>query len=99
MADFEIRLLLHRLRNTGKREIVAISENLQKFTEQSGLQYISDKTIDEIISIDEYEAKLRGESDKIRAPSFLSKEQKKLFKGIIDYLMPSGILGILMFML
>jgi len=41
----------------------------------------------------EYEAKLRGESDKIRPPSFLSKEQKKLFKGIVDYLMPSGILG------
>ena len=32
----------------------------------------------------EYEAKLRGESDKIRPPSFLSKEQKKLFKGIVD---------------
>lgn len=41
----------------------------------------------------EYEAKLRGESDRIRSPSFLSKEQKKLFKGIVDYLMPSGILG------
>lgn len=24
---------------------------------------------------------------------FLSKEQKRLFKGIVDYLMPSGILG------
>ena len=41
----------------------------------------------------EYEAKLRGESDRIRPPSFLSKEQKRLFKGIVDYLMPSGILG------
>ena len=41
----------------------------------------------------EYEVKLRGESDKIRPPSFLSKEQKRLFKGIVDYLTPSGILG------
>ena len=41
----------------------------------------------------EYEAKLRGESDDIRPPSFLSEEQKELFKGIVDYLMPSGILG------
>ena len=36
----------------------------------------------------EYEAKLRGDADRIMAPSFLSKEQKKLFKGIVDYLMP-----------
>ena len=56
MADFEISLLLHRLRNTGKREIVTISENLNKFTAQSGMHYIADKTIDEIISIEEYEA-------------------------------------------
>ena len=40
-----------------------------------------------------WETRLKGESDKIRPPSFLSKEQKKLFKGIVDYLMPSGILG------
>ena len=33
----------------------------------------------------ECEAKIRGESDRIRPLSFLSKEQKKLFKGIVDY--------------
>lgn len=41
----------------------------------------------------EWEARLKGESDKIRPPSFLSKEQKKIFKGIVEYLIPSGILG------
>ena len=41
----------------------------------------------------EYGAKLRGESDDIRPPSFLSKEQEEIFKGIVNYLMPSGILG------
>lgn len=56
MADFEISLLLHRLRNTGKMEIVSISENLHKLTAQSGLSYIPDKTIDEIAEIKEYEA-------------------------------------------
>lgn len=56
MADFEISLLLHRLRNTGGREIVAISEDLQQLTAQSGLQYVANKTIDEIVSIKEYEA-------------------------------------------
>ena len=41
----------------------------------------------------EWETRLKGESDKIKAPSFLSKEQKKYFKGIVEYLAPSGILG------
>lgn len=56
MADFEISLLLHRLRNTGKREIVAVSEKKEPFTAQSGLHYTADKLISEITSIDEYEA-------------------------------------------
>ncbi len=38
----------------------------------------------------EYEARLRGESDRIRPPSFLSKEAKRLFKGMVYYLIPSG---------
>lgn len=48
---------------------------------------------DEIDARIEYETKLRGESDRIRPPSFLSKEQKRLFKGIVDYLTPSGLLS------
>jgi len=52
--------------------------------------YMSKNEIDARI---EYEAKLRGESDRIRPPSFLSKEQKRLFKSIVDYLLPLGILG------
>ena len=43
MADFEITLLLHRLRNTGKMEIVTISEDKEEITAQSGMHYISDK--------------------------------------------------------
>ena len=41
----------------------------------------------------EYEAKLRGESDNIRPPSFLSQNQKERFEAIVNYLKPSGILG------
>ena len=48
---------------------------------------------DEIDARIEYEAKLRGESDDIRPPSFLSKEQEEKFVAIVDYLKPSGILG------
>ena len=41
----------------------------------------------------EYEAKLRGDSDKIRAPAYLTLQQKKYFRTIVDYLKESGILG------
>ncbi len=30
MADFEITLILHRLKNTGRRQIVTISEQLDE---------------------------------------------------------------------
>ena len=56
MADFEITLLLHRLRNTGKMEIVTISEEKKEITAQSGMHYISDKKISDIGEVSEYEA-------------------------------------------
>lgn len=56
MADFEISLLLHRLRNTGKKEIISISENTELITAQSGLSYIPDKTIEDITSLNDVEA-------------------------------------------
>lgn len=49
MADFEISLLLHRLRNAGAREIISISETTAPVTAQSGLTYIPDKTIADIM--------------------------------------------------
>ncbi len=59
MADFEISLLLHRIKNTGKRDIISISESLDKLTAQSGLHYFPDFRIDEISekeAPDKYEA-------------------------------------------
>lgn len=56
MADFEISLLLHRLRNTGKREIITISENTDKIMAQSGMYYVPQQKIEQIQDISEYEA-------------------------------------------
>ncbi|SEW00320.1 DJ-1/PfpI family protein [[Clostridium] fimetarium] len=56
MADFEISLLLHRLKNTGKKEIISISENLESVYAQSGLHYIPDMAIDEVNCFDDVEA-------------------------------------------
>lgn len=41
----------------------------------------------------EYEARLRGDSNKIRAPVYLTLQQKKNFRVIVDYLKESNILG------
>lgn len=41
----------------------------------------------------ETETKLKGNSDKIKPPKFLSKEQKKIFKYIVNELIGADILG------
>lgn len=56
MADFEISLLLHRLRNAGGREIVSVSEETGPIRAQSGLTYLPDRKIEDIQSIEEVEA-------------------------------------------
>ncbi len=56
MADFEISLTLHRLRNTGRREIVSVSDSGNKIQAQSGLNYVADQRIDDIMNIEAYEA-------------------------------------------
>lgn len=50
-------------------------------------------TKDEINKRLEYETKLKGASDNIRPPSFLTPKQKAIFEGIVNYLAPSGMLG------
>jgi putative intracellular protease/amidase len=56
MADFEISLLLHRLRNTGKKEIISISSSLEIITAQSGLKFLPDQLISQITDISDVEA-------------------------------------------
>lgn len=56
MADFEITLLLHRLKNQGKKEILSIASNYELMTAQSGLRYKADKLISEITDLTNVEA-------------------------------------------
>lgn len=56
MADFEITLLLHRLKNTGKKQCIYISEDMQPIKAQSGLTYIPDKKISTITDVEALEA-------------------------------------------
>lgn len=56
MADFEISLLLHRLKNTGKMEIISVSETLEPLYAQSGLCYIPQMKIEDITDTEEFDA-------------------------------------------
>jgi len=58
MADYEISLLLHYLKNIGKREIVTVSEKKKILTGQTGLHFMADVCIDEMNqpnALEEYE--------------------------------------------
>lgn len=59
MADYEISLLMHYLKNIGKRKIVAVSENKQILTGQTGLHFVADICIEDLkmpAVLEEYEA-------------------------------------------
>lgn len=56
MADFEITLLLHRLRNTGNKQIITIASTKECILAQSGLYFKPEKLISEISDIKEVEA-------------------------------------------
>jgi len=56
MADFEITFLLHRLKNTGKKEIISISSDREIKQSQSGLSYIPDNIIKDIVCLDDVDA-------------------------------------------
>ena len=52
MADFEVVLTLHRLRNAGKRQIITVAETMEEIVSQSGLRYVPDMTIADALSLD-----------------------------------------------
>jgi len=58
MADFEITLVLHRLRNAGKRDIVAVGYTLDPISSESGLRYLPDMTLAAAFHLDDIEGLL-----------------------------------------
>lgn len=60
MADFEISLALHYLRNIGNYEIVSVAENLQPVTAQSGLSFVPNVKISQLTDLEPFEALIIG---------------------------------------
>ena len=102
MADFEVTVLLQRLRMTGGREIVAVSEGMEPVTAQSGLRYLPDLRIADVTPSDEDQALLipggpiRMEQNAI-APLVRSFLERGLLVGTIcfgpQFLARAGILA------
>ena len=55
MADFEITLVLHRLKNVGERDIVAVGYTLDSISSQSGLRHVPDMTLAEALQLGDVE--------------------------------------------
>ena len=55
MADFEVTLVLHKLKNIGGRDIVAAGYTLDPITSESGIRYLPDITLAGAIHIDQVE--------------------------------------------
>lgn len=55
MADFEISVLLHYLKNIGGYEITAVADESSVITAQSGLHFVPDKIFSELSETDEYD--------------------------------------------
>ena len=55
MADFEISVLLHYLKNIGGYEITAVADDSCEITAQSGLHCIPDKNVSEIGDLSGYD--------------------------------------------
>lgn len=52
MADFEVVVALHRLRNAGRRRILTVAETRDEVVSQAGLRYLPDMTIDEAADVE-----------------------------------------------
>lgn len=55
MADFEITLVFHKIRNVGKKEVVSVGYDISAVQSESGLNYKPDVTIKEAMQLKDIE--------------------------------------------
>jgi putative intracellular protease/amidase len=56
MADFEITLALHKLKNIGRRDIVTAGYTLDPICSESGIRYLPDITLVDAFDLEQVEA-------------------------------------------
>lgn len=100
-ADFEVTLVLHKIRNVGKRSILTVAYDKQAVTSESGLTYLPDITVKEAIELGNVEGLLipggpiKEQRKELTELILKLDEEKKLLAAICNgpqYLGRSGIL-------
>ena len=100
-ADFEVTLVLHKIRNVGKRSIITVGYDKQAVTSESGLTYLPDITLMEAIELENVEGLLipggpiKEQRKELTELILKLDEEKKLLAAICNgpqYLGRSGIL-------
>jgi putative intracellular protease/amidase len=102
MADFEVTLVLHKLKNIGGRDIVAAGYTLDPISSESGIRYLPDMTLSDAFHIEQIEALIiPGGAIRPQQPSLTDlirklDTEKKLLAAICNgpqYLGRAGILA------
>ncbi|MBU3153694.1 DJ-1/PfpI family protein [Clostridium estertheticum] len=101
-ADFEITLVLHKIRNVGKRHIVTVGYNHKLVVSESGLCYKPDLTLNEVIKLDDVEGliipggPIRNQQEELTKLILKLDQEKRMIAAICNgsqYLGRAGILN------
>jgi putative intracellular protease/amidase len=101
MADFEITLAFHKLKTIGNKEIITVGYDLTPVVSQSGLTYLPNQTIPQVLDLSDVEGliipggPIRPQRDELTELILKLHNQKKLLAAICNgpqYLGRAGIL-------
>jgi putative intracellular protease/amidase len=101
MADFEITLVFHKLKTIGNKEIITVGYDLTPVVSESGLTYLPNRTIEQVLDLSGVEAliipggPIRPQRDELTELILKLHSEKKLLAAICNgpqYLGRAGIL-------
>ncbi|MCZ8522524.1 MULTISPECIES: DJ-1/PfpI family protein [Paenibacillus] len=101
-ADFEITLVLHKIKNIGKREVVTVGNRIEQVKSESGLIYKPNLSVKEALQLDDIEGlilpggPINTQSDLLTQLLVKLDREQKMLAAICNgpqYLGRSGILN------
>ena len=101
-ADFEITLVLNKIRGVGKRHVVTVGYNHELVVSESGLCYKPDLTLEEAVKLDEVEGliipggPIRNQREELTKLILKLNQEKRMIAAVCNgpqYLGRAGILN------
>ena len=90
MADFEITLVFHKLKTIGNKEIITVGYDLTPVVSESGLTYLPNRTIEQVLDLPGVEAliipggPIRSQRDKLTELILKLDNEKRLLAAICN---------------